>query len=126
MTLLQELGFTINIKKSVFEPILEPNFELNPDESVSPRTKGSRPDGIMSSNFINDISDSKVSSKSLREDEFLSLCSSSCPGAIQADMHQTIGKTNNFSKKLILSSEAKSEIQWWVANVRQWNGRPVL
>ena len=45
--------------------------------------------------------------------------------AIQADIHQAIGKTNNFSKKLILSSEAKSEIQWWIANVRQWNGRPV-
>ena len=44
--------------------------------------------------------------------------------AIQADIHQAIGKTNNFSKKLILSSEAKSEIQW-IVNVRLWNGRPV-
>ena len=45
--------------------------------------------------------------------------------AIQADIHQAIGKTNNFSKKLNLSSEAKSEIQWWIVNVHQWNGRPV-
>ena len=45
--------------------------------------------------------------------------------AIQADIHQAIGKTNNFSKKLTLSSEAKSEIQWWIVNVRLWNGRPV-
>ena len=45
--------------------------------------------------------------------------------AIQADIHQAIGKTNNFSKKLILSSEAKSEIQWWIVNVRLWNGHPV-
>ena len=45
--------------------------------------------------------------------------------AIQADIHQAIGKTSNFSKRLILSSEAKSEIQWWIAIVHQWNGRPV-
>ena len=44
---------------------------------------------------------------------------------IQADIHQAIGKTNNSSKKLILSLEAKSEIQWWIVNVRQWNGCPV-
>ena len=45
--------------------------------------------------------------------------------AIQADIHQATGKTNNFRKKLILSSEAKSEIQWWIVNVGLWNGRPV-
>ena len=26
---------------------------------------------------------------------------------------------------MILSSETKSEIQWWIANVCQWNGSPV-
>ena len=49
MTLLQELGFTINIKKSILrahsaDRVSGPNSGLNPDESVSPRTKGFRPD----------------------------------------------------------------------------------
>ena len=48
MTLLQELGFTINIKKSILEPTQQivsgPNSVLNPDENVFPRTKGFRPD----------------------------------------------------------------------------------
>ena len=39
----------------------------------------------MSSNFINDISHSKVFSRSSREDEFLSLCSSSCPDLLQGN-----------------------------------------
>ena len=74
MTLSQELGFTINIKKSILEPTQQieffgPNSKLNPDESVSPRTQSFRPDRIMSSNFITEISDRKVSNKSSREDE---------------------------------------------------------
>ena len=53
MTLLQELSFTINIKKSnrvhSTDRVSEPNPGLKPDESVSPRTKGFRPDRIMPS-----------------------------------------------------------------------------
>ena len=39
----------------------------------------------MSSNFINDISDSKVSGKFSRKNEFLSPCSSSCPHLLQGN-----------------------------------------
>ena len=52
MALLQELGFTINIKKSILEPTQQIEFlglilnSFNPDESVSPRTKGFRRDRI--------------------------------------------------------------------------------
>ena len=56
----------INLRAHSAVRVSGPNSGLNPDEGVSPRTKGFRPDRIMSGNFINDISDSKVFSKSSR------------------------------------------------------------
>ena len=75
----------INLRAHSADRVSGPNSGLNPDESVSPRTKGFRPDRMMSGNFINDISDSKVFSKSSRPDEFLSPCSSSCPDLLQGN-----------------------------------------
>ena len=75
----------INLRAHSADRVSGPNSVLNPAESVSPRTKGVRPDRIMSGNFINDISDSKVFSKSSREDDFLSSCSSSCPDLLQGN-----------------------------------------
>ena len=117
----------INLRAHSADRVSGPNSGLNPDENVSTRTKGFRPDRIMSSNFINDISDSKVSRKSSREDEFLSPCSSSCPDLLQGNSgsYPSSNRQNQqVQQKTNLSSEAKSEIQWWIANVRQWNGRP--
>ena len=59
--------------------VSEFNSGLNPDDSVSFRTKFVRPDQIMPSNFISDISNSKVSSKSSGEEGFLFPCISSYP-----------------------------------------------
>ena len=118
----------INLRAHSRNRFSGPNSGLNSDESVSPRTKGLRPDQIMPSNFINDISNSQVSSKSSGEDEFLSPCSSSCPNRLQGNPGRyppSNRQANNFNKKQILSSEAKSEIQWCIANVGQWNGRLV-
>ena len=50
-----------------------------------PEPKVFRPDGIMSGNFINEISDCKIFSKSSREDEFLFPCSSSCSNLLQGN-----------------------------------------
>ena len=71
----------------VHSAVSGPNSGLNLDESAFPRTKGFRPrlDRILSGNFINDISDSKVFGKSSREDEFLSPGSSSCPDPLQGN-----------------------------------------
>ena len=119
----------INLRAHSADRVSGPNSGLNPDESVSPRTKGFRPDRILSGNFINEISDCKIFSKSSREDEFLSPCSSSCSNLLQGNSgrHPPSNRQNQQfqKKKLILSSEAKSEIQWWIVNVRLWNGRPV-
>ena len=54
----------INVRAHSADRVSGPNSGRNPDESVSPRTKGFRPDRIMSGNFINDISDCKIFSKS--------------------------------------------------------------
>ena len=75
----------INLRAHSADRVSGPNSGLNPDESVSSRTKGFRPDRIMSSNFINDISDCKIFSKSSKEDEFLSPCSSSCSDRLQGN-----------------------------------------
>ena len=75
----------INLRAHSADKDSGPNSGLNPDESVSPRTKGFRPDRILSGNFINEISDCKIFSKSSREDEFLSPCSSSCSDLLQGN-----------------------------------------
>ena len=75
----------INLRAHSADRVSGPNSGLNPDESVSPRTKGFRPDRILSGNFINEISDCKIFSKSSREDEFLSPCSSSCSDLLQGN-----------------------------------------
>ena len=74
-----------NLRAHSADRVSGPNSGLNRDESVSPRTKSFRPDRILSGNFISDISDSKVFSKSSREDEFLSPGSSSCPDLLQGN-----------------------------------------
>ena len=45
----------INLRAHSADRVSGPNSGLNPDESVSPRTKGFRPDRILSGNFINEI-----------------------------------------------------------------------
>ena len=86
----------INLRAHSTDRVSGPDSGLNPIESVSPRTKGFRPDRIMSGNFVNDISDSKVFSKSSREDEFLSPCSSSFPDLLQGNSgrHQPSNRQN--------------------------------
>ena len=128
MTLLQELGFTINIKKSILEPTQQIEFLGLILDSIQMKVFLPEPKGL-------DMIESCQAILLMRSLTARSLASlqgkmSSClhavlPAptfyrAIQADIHQAIGKTNNFSKKLILSSEAKSEIQWWIVNVRLW------
>ena len=76
----------INLRAHSTDRVSGPISGLNPDESVSPGNKGLRPDRFMPRNFINDISDSKVSFRSSREDECLSPCSSSCPDLLQVSL----------------------------------------
>ena len=129
MTLLQECGFTINMKNSILGPTQQivsgPNSGFNPDESVSKVL-----DLIESCQAILSMTSLTARSLASLQGKMSSCLQAVLPAptfyrAIQADIHQAIGKTNNFSKKLILSSEAKSEIQWWIVNVHQWNGCPV-
>ena len=117
----------INLRAHSADRVSGPNSGLNPDKSVSPRTKGFRPDRILSI-----VSMTSLTARSLAslQGKMSSCLHAVLPAptfyrAIQADIHHSISKTNNFSKILILSSEAKSEIQWWIVNVHQWNWCPV-
>ena len=133
MTLLQELGFTINIKKSILEPTQQIEslgliLDSIPMKVFLPEPKLS--DLIESCQAILSMTSLIAMSLASLQGKMSSCLHAVLPAptfyrAIQADIHQAIGETNNFSKKLILLSEAKSEIQWWIANVRQWNGRPL-
>ena len=115
-----------NLRAHSADRVFGPNSGLNPDESVSPRTKSFRPDRILSA--ILSVTSLTARSLASLQGKMSSCLQEVLPAptfyrAIQADIHQAIGKTNNFNKKLILSSEAKSEILWWIVNVHQWNGR---
>ena len=124
MTLLKGLGFTINIKKSILEPTQQIEFfgsnsELNPDEGVFLRTKVS--DLMKSCQAILSMTSLTPRSGASLQGKMSSCLHAVLPAptfyrAIQADIHQANGKACNFNKKLILSSEARSEIQWWTAN----------
>ena len=133
MTLLQELGFTINIKKSILEPTQQIEFLGLILDSIQIKVFLPEPkvlDLIESCQAILSMRSLTARSLASLQGKMSSCLHAVLPAptfyrAIQADIHQAIGKANNFSKKLILSSEAKSEIQWWMVNVRLWNGRPV-
>ena len=133
MTLLQELGFTINIKKSILEPTQQIEFLGLILDSIQMKVFLPEPkvlDLIESCQAILSMTSLTARSLASLQGKMSSCLHAVLPAptfsrAIQEDIHQAIGKTNNFSKKLILSSEAKSEIQWWIVNVRPWNGRPV-
>ena len=118
MTLLQELGSTINIKKAILEPTQQIEFLGLILDSIQMKV-------FLLELKVLDLIESCQASLSMTSLTARSLASlqgkmSSCLhavlpaptfySAIQADIHQAIGKTSNFSKKLILSSEAKSEI----------------
>ena len=133
MTLLQELGFTINIKKSILEPTQQIEFLGLILASIQMKVFLPEPkvlDLIESCQAILSVTSLTARSLASLQGKMSSCLHAVLPAptfhrAVQADIHQAIGKTNNFSKKLILSSEAKSEIQWWIVNAHQWNGRPV-
>ena len=123
MTLLQELGFTINIKKSILEPTQQIEFLGLILDSIQMKVFLPEPkvlDLIESRQAILSMTSLTVRSLASFQGKMSSCLHAVLPvptfyRAIQANIHQAIGKTNNFSKKLILSSEAKSEIQWWIS-----------
>ena len=82
----------INLRAQSTDRVSGPNAGLNPDERVSRRTKGFIPNRIMSSNFINDISDSKVSSRSSMKNEFFSPCGFFLPQPFTGQFRQTSTK----------------------------------
>ena len=133
MILLQELGFTINIKKSILEPSQQIKFLGLILDSIQMKVFLPEPkvlDLVESCQAILSMTSLTARSLASLQGKMSSCLYAVLPAptfyrAIQTDTHQAIGKTNNFSKKLILSSEAKSEIQWWIVNVHQWNGRPL-
>ena len=131
ITLLQELGFTINIKKSILEPTQQIEFLGLILDSIQMKVFLPEPkvlDLIESCQAILSMT-SVIFSKSSREDEFLSPCSVSCFDLLLGNSSRhppSNGQNQQFpQRKLNLSSGAKSEIQWWIVNVRLWNGSPV-
>ena len=131
MTLLQECNFTINMKNSILGPTQQIEFLGLILDSIQMKVFLPEPkvlDLIESCHAILSVTSLTARSLASLQGKLSSCLQEVLPAptfyrAIQADIHQTIGKTNNFNKKLILSSEAKSEIQWWIVNVHQWNGR---
>ena len=104
----------INLRAYSAERISGPNSGLNPDESVSPRTKVL--DLVESCQVILSMTSLTARCLASLQGKMSSCLHTVLPAptfyrAIQADIHQAIGKTKNFSKKLILSSEARSDIQ---------------
>ena len=84
MTLLQECNFTINMKNSILGPTQQIEFLGLILDSIQMKVFLPEPKvlDLIESSII---SDSKVFSKSSREDEFLSPGSSSCPDLLQGN-----------------------------------------
>ena len=131
MTLLQECNFKINMKNSILGPTQQIEFLGLILDSIQMKVFLPEPkvlDLIESCQAILSVTSLTARSLASLQGKMSSCLQEVLPAltfyrAIQADIHQAIGKTNNFNKKLILSSEAKSEILWWIVNVHQWNGR---
>ena len=114
-----------NLRAHSADRVSGPNSGLNPDESVSKVL-----DLIESCQAILSMTSLTARSLASLPGKMSSCLQEVLPAptfyrAIHADIHQAKAKPTISAKKLILSSEAKSEIQWWIVNVHQWNGRPV-
>ena len=109
MTLLQELSFTINIKKSMLGPTQQIQFlglilDLIQMKVFLPKPKVL--DLIESYQAILSMTSLTARSLASLQGKISSCLYAVLPAptfyrAIQADIHQAISKTNNFSKKLI-------------------------
>ena len=107
MTVLQELGFTINIKKSILEPTQQIEFLGLILDSIQMKVFLPEPkvlDLIESCQAILSVTSLTARSLASLQGKMSSCLHAVLPGptfhrAIQADIHQEIGKTNNFSKK---------------------------
>ena len=127
ITMLQELGFTISIQKSILEPTQQIEFLGLILDSIQMKVFLPEPKvlDLIESCQANFSMTSVIFSKSSSSCLLAVFPASTFYRAIQADIHQAISKTTISAKQLNLSSGAKSEIQWWIVNVRLWNGRPV-
>lgn len=132
--LLQHLGFTINMKKSVVEPVHQIQFlgvevdSLNLKLSLPPE----KMEKIISQCQAM-LESSQVSIRDLTK--LLGLLSSSAVAvlpaplqyrAIQSQQIKELSRHKNFDSKISLSEEAKEELDWWCQNLQLANGRSLV
>jgi len=131
---LQMLGFVINIKKSVLEPLQKIDFLGVEIDSVDMTTSLPQEKVELIRKHCQDIMGKE--NVSIRElTSLVGRLSSTAIAVLPAPLQyrylqrnqiQALSKSQNFDSIIPLSPQAKGEITWWIENLSLSNGRSLL
>ena len=132
--LLQNLGFLINIKKSVLQPCQTIQFlgmEINSIDMTVTLPQEKKDQIVKQGQDL--LRKSSVSPRELTQliGRLASTAIAVLPAALQYRAMQRqqileLSVAGNYSSEIKLSDEVKAELQWWVQNLHLNNGRSVI
>ena len=133
--LLENLGFIINLPKSLLEPTKTIDFlrflldsttmelKLPGDKIKSLRGEARR---ILTANRITALDLSSLLGKMNATTKAVAMVPLFYR-QLQAELQSTLNRScQNYGARLSLSGRAKEELQWWITHLTNWNGRLII
>ena len=133
-TLLEQLGFTINIQKSSLEPAHLITYLGVVVDSVTMKFLLTEEKVQQISNICKQaLAAQKVSAQDLSSivGKLVAARSAILPAPIhvrqlQFQLIQTLRASRSYRTQITLSKESQQELQWWIYKLHEWNGRDIL
>ena len=133
-TLLEQLGFTINIQKSSLEPAHLITYLGVVVDSVTMKFLLTEEKVQQISNICKQaLAAQKVSAQDLASivGKLVAARSAILPAPIhvrqlQFQLIQTLRASRSYRTQITLSKESQQELQWWIYKLHEWNGRDIL